>query len=228
MVTPRQAWCPASRHPAEPGRGQLTRSHARSHRSALGLPTRPATPIPTDQHTAEPSNQRVMPPCPTRHLTRPTVSLPTRHVVVVDWPHPPVQLVTITATLEHGWSSPAVHEVSDGADDATASARLPEAAAARAQPDTGPQAQPTHVGSPRACQLRRAEPSSQPRPEPSRRLLPTAPPTDAAFGRSVVLSWMPLIPPAPSSACPFLALATLGPHRRPSRRGCNLRDDHRV
>ena len=46
MVTPRQAWCPASRHPAEPGRGQLTRSHARSHRSALGLPTRPATRTP--------------------------------------------------------------------------------------------------------------------------------------------------------------------------------------
>jgi hypothetical protein len=58
MVTPRQAWCPASRHPAEPGRGQLTRSHARSHRSALGPQTRPARAPTTGQHTAEPSDRK--------------------------------------------------------------------------------------------------------------------------------------------------------------------------
>jgi hypothetical protein len=29
-------------------------------------------------------------------------------VVTADGPHPPVELVTITATLERGWTSPAV------------------------------------------------------------------------------------------------------------------------
>ena len=33
---------------------------------------------------------------------------PTRQVVTEDAPHPPVELVTIAATLERGWSSPAV------------------------------------------------------------------------------------------------------------------------
>ena len=39
---------------------------------------------------------------------RPSGRLPTRQVVIVDGPHPPVQLVTVAATLERGWSSPAV------------------------------------------------------------------------------------------------------------------------
>jgi hypothetical protein len=34
--------------------------------------------------------------------------LPARDMVTVDRPHPPVQLVTVAATLERGWSSPAV------------------------------------------------------------------------------------------------------------------------
>ena|SRR5215211_6861760 len=42
-------------------------------------------------------------------------SLPTRQVVVVVWPHPPVELVTIAATLERGWSSPAVPSACPGA-----------------------------------------------------------------------------------------------------------------
>src|SRR5215217_7446739 len=41
--------------------------------------------------------------------------LPTRQVVVVVWPHPPVELVTIAATLERGWSSPAVPSACPGA-----------------------------------------------------------------------------------------------------------------
>jgi len=39
---------------------------------------------------------------------RPSGRLPTRQVVIVDGPHPPVEGVSITATLERGWSSPAV------------------------------------------------------------------------------------------------------------------------
>ena len=34
--------------------------------------------------------------------------LPARQVVIVDGPHPPVQLVNGAGTLECGWSSPAV------------------------------------------------------------------------------------------------------------------------
>ena len=50
--------------PAEPGRGQLTRSHARSHRSAVGLPTRPATRTRPANTPPNPPTERVMPPCP--------------------------------------------------------------------------------------------------------------------------------------------------------------------
>jgi len=107
MVTPRQAWCPASRHPAEPRRGQLTRPSARSHRSALGLPTR-QPPHPTDQHTAEPSRREGHASLPPWHLTPPTVSLPTRHVAARDGPHPRVELATTTATPRAASSSPAV------------------------------------------------------------------------------------------------------------------------
>ena len=41
--------------------------------------------------------------------------LPTRQVVTEDGPHPPVELVTIAATLERGWSSPAVPSACPGA-----------------------------------------------------------------------------------------------------------------
>ena len=34
--------------------------------------------------------------------------LPTRQVVIADGPHPPVELVTVAATVERGWFSPAV------------------------------------------------------------------------------------------------------------------------
>jgi hypothetical protein len=41
--------------------------------------------------------------------------LPMRQVVIADGPHPPVELVTIAATLERGWSSPAVPSACPGA-----------------------------------------------------------------------------------------------------------------
>jgi hypothetical protein len=37
----------------------------------------------------------------------PVGGLPTRQVATTDESHPPVELVTIAATLERGWSSPA-------------------------------------------------------------------------------------------------------------------------
>jgi hypothetical protein len=42
-------------------------------------------------------------------------ALPTGQVVITDEPHPPVELVTIAATLERGWSSPAVLSACPGA-----------------------------------------------------------------------------------------------------------------
>jgi hypothetical protein len=41
--------------------------------------------------------------------------LPTRRVVIAEGPHPPAELVTIAATLERGWSSPAVPSACPGA-----------------------------------------------------------------------------------------------------------------
>lgn len=43
---------------------------------------------------------------PSTSVTRPFRygRLPTRQVVIADGPHPPVELVTVAATLEHGWS----------------------------------------------------------------------------------------------------------------------------
>jgi hypothetical protein len=41
--------------------------------------------------------------------------LPTRQVVIADGPHPPVELMTTAATLERGWSSPAVPSACPGA-----------------------------------------------------------------------------------------------------------------
>ena len=41
-------------------------------------------------------------------LPRRPSGLPTMQVVALDGPHPPAELVTVAATLERGWSSPAV------------------------------------------------------------------------------------------------------------------------
>jgi hypothetical protein len=57
---------------------------------------------PLREHPACAPTARVRLPRP------PMEDLPMRQVVVIDGPHPPVQLVTIAATLERGWSSPAV------------------------------------------------------------------------------------------------------------------------
>jgi hypothetical protein len=48
-------------------------------------------------------------PRPGPHTCRGRAALPTRQVVAMDGPHPPVQLVIIAATLGTGWSSPIGH-----------------------------------------------------------------------------------------------------------------------
>jgi hypothetical protein len=131
-------------------------------------------------------------------------------------PHPPRQGEPeqarhrpIPLHLAFGWST-SVHEVSYGAAGAVANVQLRAAAGARARTGTRWQARSKHLASWRTGQPRRAGLSSQPHPESSRQLSPSAPPRDAGVGLPCVPSSRPLLR-LQLLACPLSTLATLGP-----------------
>jgi hypothetical protein len=72
---------------AEPGRGQLTRSHARLHESAVGPQTQPAPAPPTGQHSRNTPDREVRSTHADSRLDTAYSQLAIETVVTADGPH---------------------------------------------------------------------------------------------------------------------------------------------